>query len=137
MGMETRVSRSVLIGTRQISADLAPREACGLLFGTPDAITAMQPAENIAEDPERRFEIDSAALFAALRAERAGGQRIVGYWHSHPSGDATPSETDAAMAAPDGKLWLIVAGDAVTLWRATEAGALHGRFDTVAILEQD
>nr|WP_315588364.1 M67 family metallopeptidase [Sphingomonas psychrotolerans] len=131
MGMGTRISRSVLIGTAQISADLAPREACGLLFGTPDAITAMQAVENVAEAPETRFEIDPAVLFAALRAERAGGPRIVGYWHSHPSGEATPSATDAAMAAPDGKLWLIVAGEAASLWRTAAAGALHGRFDPV------
>src|SRR5688500_12883306 len=111
MGMAIRVSRSVPIGIRRISADCAPREACGLLFGDGDAITGFQATENVAEDPERRFEIDPAALFAALRAERAGGPRIVGYWHSHPSGDATPSVTDAAMAAPDGKLWLIVAGE--------------------------
>jgi proteasome lid subunit RPN8/RPN11 len=131
--MAIRVSRSVLIGTRQISADLAPHEACGLLFGSADAITAMQAVENVAENPATRFEIDPAALFAALRAERAGGPRIVGYWHSHPGGDATPSATDAAMAAPDGKLWLIVAGEAVMLWQAQEAGAVHGRFDAVAI----
>ncbi|WP_324871461.1 M67 family metallopeptidase [Sphingomonas psychrotolerans] len=104
-----------------------------MLFGSAEAITAMQAVENVAEDPTTRFEIDPAALFAALRAERAGGPRIVGYWHSHPSGDATPSATDAAMAAPDGKLWLIVAGEAVTLWQAEEAGAVHGRFDAVAI----
>src|SRR5687768_15808559 len=101
MGMKTRVSRSVLIGIRQISADCAPREACSLLFGEPHAITSFQATENVAEDPERRFEIDPVALFAALRAERAGGPKIIGYWHSHPSGDATPSVTDAAMAAPD------------------------------------
>jgi proteasome lid subunit RPN8/RPN11 len=130
--MAIRVSRSVLIGTRQISADLAPREACGLLFGSADAITAMQAVENVAEDPERRFEIDPAALFAALRAERAGGPQIVGYWHSHPSGDARPSAIDAAMAAPDSKLWMIAAGAETTLWRATPAGAEHGRFDAVA-----
>jgi desampylase len=134
MGMTIRVSRSVLIGTRQISADLAPREACGLLFGSADAITAMQAVENVAEAPETRFEIDPAALFAALRAERTGGPKIAGYWHSHPSGEATPSETDAAMAAPDGKLWLIVAGDAATLWRTKTAGAVHGRFDPVPFL---
>jgi len=94
----------------------------------------MQATENVTEDPERRFEIDPAALFAALRAERAGGPKIVGYWHSHPSGDATPSATDAAMAAADGRLWLIVAGEAATLWRAVEAGALHGRFDAVELV---
>ncbi|TGX52303.1 M67 family peptidase [Sphingomonas gei] len=132
--MTTCISRSVLIGTRRISADLAPREACGLLFGSADAITAMQGVENVAEDPERRFEIDPAALFAALRAERAGGPRIAGYWHSHPSGDPTPSATDAAMAAADGKLWLIVAGEAASLWRTSAAGALHGRFDAVPVI---
>ncbi|AQR72568.1 M67 family metallopeptidase [Sphingomonas sp. LM7] len=129
--MGTHVSRSVLIGIRRISADLAPREACGLLFGGEDAITGWQAAENVAEDPERRFEIDPSALFAALRAERAGGPKIIGYWHSHPSGDATPSITDAAMAAADGKLWLIVAGETAGLWRAGEGGALHGRFDAM------
>ncbi len=132
--MTARVSRSVLIGTRRISADAAPREACGLLFGGEDAVDAWQAAENVAEDPQQRFEIDPAALFAALRAERAGGPRLVGYWHSHPSGDATPSATDAAMAAPDGKLWLIVAGETAALWRATEGGAVHGRFDPVALI---
>ena len=83
--------------------------------------------------PETRFEIDPATLFAALRAERAGGAKIVGYWHSHPSGDASPSATDAAMAAPDGKLWLIVAGEEVRLWRAIEGGAVHQRFEAVSI----
>lgn len=135
MGMAIRVSRSVPIGIRRISADCAPREACGLLFGDGDAITGFQATENVAEDPERRFEIDPVALFAALRAERAGGPKIVGYWHSHPSGDATPSATDAAMAAPDGKLWLIVAGEVMTLWRARQGGALHGRFDPVNLGE--
>ncbi|WBY08305.1 M67 family metallopeptidase [Sphingomonas sp. 7/4-4] len=107
--MRAHVSRSVLIGIQRIFADAAPREACGLLFGAPDRITDWQAVENVAEEPERRFEIEPGALFAALRAERAGGPKIVGYWHSHPSGDATPSVTDAAMAQPDGKLWLIVA----------------------------
>ena len=125
--MKVRLSRSVLIGIRRISADAAPREACGLLFGSEDAVTDWQAVENVAEAPERRFEIEPAALFAALRAERAGGPRIIGYWHSHPSGGAMPSVTDGAMAEPDGKLWLIVAGDDVTLWRAERAG-LHGRF---------
>ncbi|MFV1428256.1 Mov34/MPN/PAD-1 family protein, partial [Klebsiella pneumoniae] len=87
---------------------------------------------NVADDPTRRFEIDPAALIAALKAERGGGERVIGYWHSHPSGDATPSATDAAMAAADGKIWVIVAGDAVTVWRAGTSG-LHGRFERVEV----
>ena len=135
MGMATRISRYVLIGIGQISADLAPREACGLLFGDARAIIGFQATENVAEDPERHFEIDPVALFAALRAERTGGPRIVGYWHSHPSGDAMPSPTDAAMAAGDGKLWLIAAGEAMTLWRAVRSGVVYGRFEPVGFAE--
>lgn len=134
MGMKAHVSRSVLIGIQRISADAAPREACGLLFGAPDRIVDWQVAENVAEEPERRFEIEPGALFAALRAERAGGPKIVGYWHSHPGGDATPSVTDAAMAQPDGKLWLIVTQEGEKLWRAEDRGPLHGRFTPVELI---
>lgn len=103
-----------------------------MLFGTDAEITLAQVAENVSDFPEMRFEIDPRALFAALRAERSDGPKIAGYWHSHPTGDATPSATDAAMAAPDGKLWLIVAGETITAWRAGESG-LHGRFEPVEI----
>ena len=107
------------------------RECCGLLFGEPMRIVRAETCANVAGDPARTFEIDPAALFAALRAERAGGDRVIGYWHSHPSGDVRPSATDAAMAAADGKLWLIVAGNAVGLWRA-RTEPTGGRFESVA-----
>lgn len=127
MGMAIRISRYVLNGIKYLSAAAAPREACGLLFGAGGEVTDFQAADNVAEKPLTHFEIDPAALFAALRAERAGGPRLIGYWHSHPSGDAAPSVTDAAMAAPDGKLWVIVAADNVQCWRAGATG-LHDRF---------
>jgi proteasome lid subunit RPN8/RPN11 len=133
MGMRFTISSSVLIGIREISAVSDGVEACGLLFGADGVIDDFQAVENVHEAPNRHFEIDPAALFAALRAERAGGRKLIGYWHSHPSGDPTPSATDAAMAAPDGKLWLIVGGGQVTAWRAVERGSLHGRFEPVAI----
>lgn len=83
-------------------------------------IDAFQAAENVSETPERTFEIDPRTLFAALKAERAGGPKILGYWHSHPSGDASPSATDAEMAQADGKLWLIVTAGGMALWRPVE-----------------
>jgi desampylase len=130
--MRCRISRSVLAGIRREAALVAPLEGCGLLFGGDDFISGWNGAANVADAPEQRFEIDPATLFAALREARAGGRRLAGYWHSHPSGDAMPSATDAAMAAPDGKLWLIV-GEGVLAWRAVERGAVHGRFDPVAL----
>lgn len=106
-------------------------EACGILFGD-GAVTGASVTRNVAPDPTRHFEIDPAALIAAVRAARTGGEPVMGYWHSHPSGDATPSATDAAMAVPDGRLWLIVTGDVVTGWRAGTTG-VQGRFEPVAI----
>lgn len=122
MGSRCWISRCVIHTIQQAAAEAAPREACGLFFGDDDRIDAVQIVANVADDPERRFEIDPVALFAALRAERAGGPKLVGYWHSHPGGDASPSATDAAMAAGDGKIWLIAAGEEIAAWRAGANG---------------
>lgn len=130
--MGVTISRSILVGMKKAAAAAWPREACGLLFGEEGVISAFSEVRNLAETPETRFELDPAALFAALRAERGGGARVIGYWHSHPSGSADPSETDAAMAAPDSKLWMILAGDDARCWRAGEEGC-HGRFLPVAL----
>lgn len=93
-------------------------EICGLLLGQAERIEAIAPAANVAADPARHFELDPAVLIAAHRAARSGGPKVIGHYHSHPSGVAIPSATDAACAMPDGTLWLIVAGEAVRLWRA-------------------
>jgi proteasome lid subunit RPN8/RPN11 len=49
-----------------------------------------------------------AGLIAALRAEREAAQVVIGYYHSHPSGDPAPSATDMApwprMTAASGQL---------------------------------
>ncbi len=116
------------------AAAASPRaEICGLLFGTPQAITAVAPCRNVAADPARSFEIDPAALLAAHRAARGGGDRIVGHYHSHPSGSAVPSPRDAAAAVPDGTLWLIAGGGDIQAWRAVEGGAVEGRFEAVEL----
>ncbi len=108
-------------------------EVCGLLFGTPQRISAMTACRNVAADPARHFEIDPAALLAAHRAARNGAAAIVGHYHSHPSGNAVPSPRDAAAAAPDGSLWLIAAGGEVRAWRAVADGSVAGRFEEVAL----
>jgi len=128
--MRARISRALL---HRIIADAAasPRqEVCGLLFGLRQCIDAAQPCRNVSPEPDDSFEIDPAALLAAHKAARAGGPEIVGCYHSHPGGDAEPSERDAAAAAADGALWLIVGGGEARLWRARRDGA---GFDPVEI----
>lgn len=120
--MRVRISSEVLAAIRHHAASCPGEEACGLLFGGPDHIDSASPTRNVATDRARVFEIDPAALFAAIRAERAGGPMLIGCYHSHPGGPAEPSVTDQISAAPDGKLWLIVTADAVTGWRAGSDG---------------
>ena len=97
-------------------------EACGLLFGADGWIDACAPCRNVAERPDIAFEIDPAALIAAYRAERGGGPRIAGCFHSHPSGDARPSFRDAEAAEADGRIWIIVGGGTIGAFRATGDG---------------
>jgi proteasome lid subunit RPN8/RPN11 len=107
-------------------------EVCGLLLGTPERISAIRPAANIAAEPRRAFELDPAVLIAAHRAARAGGEAVLGHYHSHPGGDPQPSACDAAAAAA-GELWLVVANGEARLWRAIAGGPLHGAFAAEAM----
>lgn len=110
-----------------------PEECCGLLFGLGNMIDRIEPAANVADDPEQAFEIDPVMLISAERAMRQGGASIMGHYHSHPNGRADPSPRDAAAAACDGRLWLVIAGKQITAWRAVSRGALLGTFDPVPL----
>ena len=108
-------------------------EICGLLLGQAGEIGDIRPAANVAPDPARHFELDPAVLIAAHRRARLGGPVVIGHYHSHPSGQAIPSITDAACAAPDGSLWLIVAGREARLWLAGPGEGLGVRFIPVPL----
>lgn len=119
--MRVAISSGVIDQILAHAAAEPGREVCGLLFGDDSHIDAALPTANVAPDPARHFEVDPQALFAAIRAERGGGARLVGHYHSHPSGTSEPSARDAADAEP-GRLWLIVAGEEARLWRSVAGG---------------
>jgi proteasome lid subunit RPN8/RPN11 len=75
-----------------------PRECCGLLVGTEQAIVRAVPVENIASDPFRRYEIPPQAYFAEIRRCREQGGAVIGAYHSHPLSAPEPSPTDLEMA---------------------------------------
>ncbi|MGE0041533.1 MAG: M67 family metallopeptidase [Vicinamibacterales bacterium] len=79
----------------------APGECCGLLAGRDGLVLRACPTANSDPSPTRRYRIDPAEHVAAVRACRADGMAIVGAYHSHPRGDATPSATDAREAFAD------------------------------------
>lgn len=125
------ISRSAVEAIRSAARTAHPLEACGLLLGDGRSVVEATVAANVAPSPDKHFEIDPGHLLAMHRAARGGGPTIVGHWHSHPSGVATPSATDAAAADPDDRIWAIVAGGAIACFRAVPGGALHDRFEPV------
>ncbi len=100
----------------ELAAGSPDAEVCGLLIGEV-GIDRIVAAGNIAANPARTFEIDPVALFAAIRAERKGQGRLLGYYHSHPHGPPTPSRRDTEMAFPDGKIWIIIADGRIIAWQ--------------------
>ena len=126
------VLRSVWIASHAGGLPGPPDEKCGILLGRGNRVTRIDHTANVAIDPFTTFEIDPAALIAAYRnARRKGGLEVLGFFHTHPQGPSTPSERDAAMAVPDGNLWLIAGREGALLWRAVDGGEIHGRFDPV------
>ena len=113
----------------------APLEVCGVLGGSFDPVESRveshHPLENVARDPRRRYEIDPEAALECFESLEDRGQELVGFYHSHPTGPAEPSETDRAMAAWPDRSYVIVSlqdGDArIGAWRWDESCASFER----------
>lgn len=89
-----------------------PEETCGLLIASnavPDRIQRVVVARNVADEPQKTFEIDPQTLIDTHRTVRETGEEIVGCFHSHPNGNALPSNTDRDRADEHAFLWLIIA----------------------------
>lgn len=133
--MTVAISTAILAQIRAHAAQ-SPDEVCGLLLGDDTRVTAAVATANVATDPARRFEIDPLALLRAHREARSGRDhvgRVIGHYHSHPSGRAVPSKTDAEMAFDAGMLWLIVAGDQVNAFMSSDDGSVEDRFEPLGL----
>lgn len=106
----------------------APEEVCGVLAGSRDGedatVVARHPAENAADDPRTRYEIDPREQLELLEAIDDAGREVVGFYHSHPRGPPEPSATDAAEATWTGRSYVIaIPGE------SGERGREHGVAD--------
>ncbi|WP_254861641.1 desampylase [Halovivax gelatinilyticus] len=104
----------------------APNEVCGVLAGTDGnhvrIVDRAIPTPNAAVEPETTYEIDPVTLLETVESIEAGGDDVVGFYHSHPTGPPEPSATDVADATWEGYAYLICSLDpTITLgvWRWT------------------
>jgi len=98
------------------------REVCGLVSALDTGDLQVHAVENVAAQPDVRFEMDPRQQIHALQQMREQGRRLFAIYHSHPRGPDTPSALDRELAAYPEALYLIIAPDAGGVWR------LHGYF---------
>ena len=70
-----------------------PNEACGILGGRTGRVEAVHPVQSTCPSPVRYVMDPREQLRALDEISRAGGE-LVGIYHSHPDGPATPSSID-------------------------------------------
>ncbi|MBT7284901.1 MAG: M67 family metallopeptidase [Rhodospirillaceae bacterium] len=118
-----------------------PNEACGLLLGhkvgARFVVHQAVASQNIADEPNHRFEIYPGLRLRLQKTARDGGDIIMGHYHSHPNGVARPSETDKAGIFEADLVWLIaaVAGGRLQDIAAFMPWADCGGFDKIELRE--
>lgn len=82
---------------------------------------------NIATGDRRKtYQLDWPTLFSTVRACRAAGDEIIGFYHSHPNGGFEPSKRDLERAWPE-QSYLILGAPyhdvaSAASWRVSENG---------------
>lgn len=84
-----------------------PREACGLLAGSPGSVSRHYPASNVAQSAQW-FEMDPQEQRTIFADIVKNGWYLLAIYHSHPRRAAIPSQNDLRMAAYPGVLSLII-----------------------------
>ena len=105
---EIQLSRKI---TNQLlhSAQISPnQEVCGLIGSSNNIASTCYPIQNIAEQPETRFQLEPKQQIAALSAMRDKEESLFAIYHSHPSSPAVPSATDIKLASYPDAIYLII-----------------------------
>jgi proteasome lid subunit RPN8/RPN11 len=108
-----------------------PEEACGLLVGCGKMVERVILVINSLHSPVR-FSMDPAGMLKAFLEMDASGQDLVGIFHSHPIGEAKPSETDIAETFYPEAVSLICARQA-NGWSLRAFRIREGQFNEVPL----
>lgn len=82
-------------------------ECCGLLAGREGVISVVLPAQNALQSATA-FELAPEELFALFRRMRGESLEHLGIYHSHPTGENSPSRLDAERAFYPAVAYVIV-----------------------------
>lgn len=108
MTIEIQLSRkltSQLLHLAQISPDA---EICGLVSSKNNVPVQCYPIENVAEQPQDHFTLDSKQQIAAMKQMRENDEELFAIYHSHPTAPACPSTLDLEAATYPEALHFII-----------------------------
>lgn len=78
-----------------------PKECCGVMLGSDGQVREAVPLPNVYTGPQEDFfAMDPRDLRRVDERARAGGQEILGIFHSHPDCDAYFSRRDLEHSCP-------------------------------------
>ena len=103
------LSQSIKETLRKHAEDEWPNESCAILFGKKNIVSEAFLAENIEKSPVN-FTISNEQLIEAYQAAEKKGLEIIGIFHSHPSSEAFPSNTDKKFMQSNPVTWIIYSG---------------------------
>lgn len=91
-------------------------EICGALIGDRERIRQARPLFNHSARADAFF-MAAADVRRVEEAAEAEGMHVVGFYHSHPHGNACPSRSDLEHALPGFVYVIVAAGGDVRAWR--------------------
>ena len=127
-----QIPESILQAMQDQALRELPNECCGMLGGVIDhdqetaKITHCYPLMNIAESPIR-FSADAKELLLVQRQMRRDEVDLLVIYHSHPTSDPIPSQTDLRENFYGSSVACLILGmksnpPEVRIWRLREEG---------------
>lgn len=93
-----RLPESMAIEIIEHAQEEYPKEACGIIGGTPGEPTILFRLRNVDTDPVMRYNADPKELKHATDEIYERDWDVVAIYHSHTHTPAFPSQTDVARA---------------------------------------
>jgi desampylase len=106
-------------------------EICGALLGDGNVVTAVLPLVNHSVHAQDSFYIPATEVMRIERAAESDGHMLMGFYHSHPNGDAVPSATDVLEALPGYVYWIVSRSGDLRAWRLRDDRTQFDEVDAV------
>ena len=93
-----------------------PDEACGILAGRENLVERVYPCKNVSKNPSSCYAIAPEQLIEIFNDVEDRGLEILGFYHSHPAGPASPSNVDLSRATWHGHSYVILHPGGISSW---------------------